>query len=193
MTEPTQSEVEQLEQQLAELRGRLSAAYCARGGMALPDYTLQRPDGSAVKLSELFDGREQLTLIHNMGFACPYCTMWADGFNGLWRYIASRSAFVLVSNDPPEQQRAGALKRGWSMPMASAAGTSMFADMNFAEEKDGQMYWWPGVSTLYKTADGSIRRHAYAYFGPGDLFNPAWHLFDLLWQNDKTIEPTAGL
>lgn len=193
MLEQAQTEVELLEQQLTELRGKLNAAYAARGALDVPDYELKRPDGSAVKLSELFDGRDQLTLIHNMGFSCPYCTMWADGFSGLWRYVAKRSAFVLVSNDRPDQQLAGAQKRGWSFPMASALGTSMFADMNFAEEKDGKLYWWPGVSTLYKAADGSIKRHAYAFFGPGDLYNPAWNLFELLWHNDDKIEPTEGM
>jgi hypothetical protein len=49
------------------------------------------------------------------------------------------------------------------------------------------------VSTLYKAADGSLKRHAYAYFGPGDLYNPAWHLFELLQHNDEGIEPTEWM
>jgi hypothetical protein len=69
----------------------------------------------------------------------------------------------------------------------------MFADMGFAEEKDGKPYWWPGYSTLYKSADGQIKRHSYAYFGPGDLYNPIWHMFDQLQHNNQEIEPTAGM
>jgi predicted dithiol-disulfide oxidoreductase (DUF899 family) len=194
MEQSPQTEVDALERQLTELRAKLNAAYSARGAMDVPDYDLHRPDGSAVKLSGLFNGREQLILIHNMGFACPYCTMWADGFIGLWRYMNKRAAFVLISNDRPDQQLAGAERRGWTFPMASALGTSMFADMGFTgPQESGGPGWWPGVSTLYKDTDGGIKRHAYAYFGPGDLYNPAWHIFELLRHNDECIEPTEGM
>jgi predicted dithiol-disulfide oxidoreductase (DUF899 family) len=31
-----------------------------------------------VRLSELFAGKADLILIHNMGTTCPNCTLWAD-------------------------------------------------------------------------------------------------------------------
>ena len=41
-----------------------------------------------------------------MGRGCSYCTLWADGFNGLRHHFEDRAAFVVVSPDTPEQQKA---------------------------------------------------------------------------------------
>jgi predicted dithiol-disulfide oxidoreductase (DUF899 family) len=158
--------------------------------MPVQDYTLTDHNGNAVKLSEAFGDRDQLLLIHNMGFRCPYCTMWADGFNGLYRYMQRRAGFVLVSNDDPEKQKRGAEKRGWRFPMLSAQGTTLFRDLGFTDDKDGD---WPGVSALKKNADGSIERTAADIFGPGDMYNSAWHFFDLLAPGTEDIEPTEGI
>ena len=35
-------------------------------------------------------------------------------------------------------------------------------------------------STFHKDADGTITRIAHDHFGPGDLYNPVWHMFPLL-------------
>jgi predicted dithiol-disulfide oxidoreductase (DUF899 family) len=180
--------------QIDALRAEINELRAAQAAMPVQDYELARPDGSPVKLSELFGERDQLFLIHNMGFACPYCTLWADGFNGVWRYLDKRAAVVLMSNDRPDQQLAGAQQRGWSLPMASARGTSLFADMGFAEKNDkDEWMWWPGVSTLSKDAAGNMQRHSAAVFGPGDDYCAIWHLFPLLKNNDENIEPTQGM
>jgi len=34
-------------------------------------------------LSSLLADKKLLLVIHNMGQACRYCTLWADGFNGI--------------------------------------------------------------------------------------------------------------
>jgi predicted dithiol-disulfide oxidoreductase (DUF899 family) len=59
----------------------------------------------SVQLSDLFGEHEDLIVIHNMGVSCPYCTLWADGFNGLIRHLEDRAAFVMVSPDPPDIQK----------------------------------------------------------------------------------------
>lgn len=176
----------QLEAKWAELErvtNELNALQMQAGEMDVKDYTLLDHEGNPHQLSELFGGYDQMVLIHNMGFACKYCTLWADGFSGIWRHVESgnygtRARFLLVSNDPPEQQRAGALQRGWEFTMVSARGTSMFADMGFAGEKPED--WLPGVSTLKLHPGGRITRQARADFGPGDLYCSLWHLFALL-------------
>ena len=38
----------------------------------------------------------------------------------------------------------------------------------------------PGVSAFHRDQDNNITRTGVAAFGPGDVFNPAWHLFPLL-------------
>jgi predicted dithiol-disulfide oxidoreductase (DUF899 family) len=188
-TEETKQEIEQREQQIAKLRSEV-VALKRESAMPVQDYTLHDPDGNAVKLSAAFGDRDQLVLIHNMGFRCPYCTMWADGFQGLYKYIQRRAGFVLVSNDEPEKQKRGAALRGWTYPMLSSKDTTLFSDLGFQTEQDGV---WPGVSTLKKNADGSLERTACDFFGPGDFYNSAWHFFDLLAPGAEEIEPTEGI
>jgi len=141
------------------------------------DYELTRADGSTAKLSDLFSGKSQLVLVHNMGKSCPYCTMWADGFNALWKNVSEKAAFALVNNDAPTDQARVAAARGWSFPMVSAQGTSLFKDLGFADAKGG---WYPGVSTLVRKKSGVIERYAGAPFGPGDKFNSVFSFFELL-------------
>lgn len=175
-----------LEQKFAEFQRvstELKALQAQSGAMDVADYTLTGFDGQPVRLSEAFGAFDQMVLVHNMGFACKFCTLWADGFNGIWRHLESgeygrKAKFLLLSNDTPEQQREGAAQRGWGFSMLSCRGTSLFADLGFTDET--RKMWWPGVSTLAKDSGGRITRHARAEFGPGDLFCSLYHFFDLL-------------
>jgi predicted dithiol-disulfide oxidoreductase (DUF899 family) len=58
-----------------------------------------------VTLSTLFSEHRDVIAVHNMGQFCRYCTMCADGVNGIYPYLADRAAFALVSPDPPNRQR----------------------------------------------------------------------------------------
>jgi len=49
-------------------------------------------DFESVALSSLFGDHRDIIVVHNMGQSCRYCTMWADRFNGLYPYLANRSA-----------------------------------------------------------------------------------------------------
>ncbi len=165
--------LESAKQRMAELRRRMAPE-------RVEDYVLKGPDGG-VRLSEMFGDKTDLILIHNMGSECPYCTMWADGFNGALRHLQDRAAFVVVSPNDVGVQQALRAKRGWHFEMYSAEGTTFIKDMGF--ESDGTAYnssAMPGVSTFRKNADGSIDRIAKDFFGPGDLYCGVWHLFDLL-------------
>lgn len=165
---------------LQEAKQRVIEVSRRIGPERVEDYELQGREGS-VRLSEMFGDKQDLILVHNMGSECPYCTMWADEFQGVLRHLQDRAAFVLVSPNSVEVQQAVREKRGWTFEMYSAEGASFIKDMGF--ESDGISYnsnAMPGVSTFRKNADGTIDRIARDFFGPGDLYCGAWHLFDLL-------------
>lgn len=171
-------EIFSLEQEIIELQSKLDQLRQRTvRGAPVADYELTAWDGSPTRLSTLFDERGQLILIHNMGMSCSYCTMWADGFTGLLPYLERVAAFVIVSPDDIETQKAGAARRGWKFRMLSAKGTSLFSDMGFESQDKSP---WPGVSTLYKDETGQVRRHSLASFGPGDKFCPVFSFTDLL-------------
>ncbi len=121
-----------------------------------------------------------------MGKGCRYCTLWADGFNGIRHHMQNRAAFVVVSPDAPEVQKTFADSRGWEFPMYSCKGSTFASDLDFFVEGSG---YYPGVSALEKGADGRIYRTAKAYFGPGDDFCSAWHFFNLLSDGANGWEP----
>ena len=167
------TDLQKAQQRLKELRSQVPPE-------SVQDYELRGPDGP-VRLSETFGDKPDLILIHNMGSGCPYCTMWADGFNGVLHHLEDRSAFVVVSPDSVETQQQLRHKRGWRFRMYSAGGTTLFKDMGFeSEDEHYGSNAMPGVSVFHKSADGSIARVASDFLGPGDAYCSVWHLFDLL-------------
>jgi predicted dithiol-disulfide oxidoreductase (DUF899 family) len=164
------------QQRLAELKRRLPRE-------EVRDYALAGWEGP-VKLSELFGSKPDLIVIHNMGTGCRYCTLWADGFNGVRSHLESRAGFVVVSPDKADAQRAFAESRGWKFRMASGQGSTFIEDMGFRGEKS----WRPGVSTFAREG-GKIYRVAKASFGPYDPFCGVWHLMGLLQDGEDGWEP----
>jgi predicted dithiol-disulfide oxidoreductase (DUF899 family) len=191
MQSPVPDDVRRLEDEIARLKARLAQLRRSAPRPMVPDYTLRRGDGSPVRLSELFNGKPDLLIIHNMGRSCPYCTLWADGFNGVAEHLASRAGVALVSPDQPATLEKFSKERGWRFPVVSSHGSPFTRDLGFEPETGKQ---WPGASGLRRNADGSIVRVAAATFGPGDDFCSVWHLFDLLaevadgWQPKDSYE-----
>ena len=179
------AEIEQLEKDLMDLKKRLAEARQSAEPQQVGDYTLKRSDGSPVELSALFGDKDDLILIHNMGRSCVYCTLWADGLNGVAEHLADRAAFVVCSPDPPEVQAEFAESRAWRFPMVSGADSPFIKDMGFMPESKP----WPGVSAFHKNEDGSIVRTGKSFFGPGDDFCAVWHLLDLLPGGPEGWEP----
>ena len=66
------------------------------------------------------------------GRGCVYCTMWADGFNGVVPHLEDRAAFVVVSPDEPHVQAEFAASRGWRFRMV-AARSDFTGDMGYEE------------------------------------------------------------
>ncbi|MBI5868794.1 MAG: DUF899 family protein [candidate division Zixibacteria bacterium] len=169
--------VEALEKRIRKDKLALVALRRSIAPEPVSDYTLLAHDGSPVKLSELFGSRDDLILVHNMGKGCAYCTMWADGFTGLVKHLENRAAFVVVSKDPVDVQRAFYQGRGWNFKMYSSHGTDFNRDMGYETETGSQK---PGISAFHRDADGTIRRTGHTGLGPGDDFCAVWPMLDLL-------------
>jgi predicted dithiol-disulfide oxidoreductase (DUF899 family) len=161
--------------QIAEIRTKMRAVQASVEPEEVPDYEFAASAGP-VRLSALFGGKDDLVVIHNMGASCPYCTLWADGYNGIYRHLADRAAFVVASPDRPDAQRKFAESRGWKFPMVSHRGTSFAADMGYRSAEGG---WLPGLSVFRR--DGTrILRVSDTGCSPGDDFCALWHILDLL-------------
>jgi predicted dithiol-disulfide oxidoreductase (DUF899 family) len=143
----------------------------------MQDYEFHSRLGFVVKLSELFGDKDELIIVHNMGHTCPYCTLWADGFNGVVQHLENRAAFVVSTPDPPKVMRDFARNRNWTFNMVSTIHTTFKQDLGF--ETANGMYI-PGVSTFRKDEEGRIFHVAKTFLGPGDDFCSVWYFFDLL-------------
>ena len=161
--------------QIAAIREKMRETLTTVEPQVVKDYEFANADGQ-VRLSELFDGHEDLILIHNMGVSCSYCTLWADGYNGIHPHVVTRAGFVVSSPDRPGVQKKFAESRGWKFPMVSHAGSTFAADMGYVSASGG---WMPGVSVFRREGD-TIVRVSDTGFSPGDDFCALWHFFDLL-------------
>ncbi|MBS1493435.1 MAG: DUF899 family protein [Bacteroidetes bacterium] len=143
------------------------------------DYEFTSTDGGKVKLSEMFGGHKNLFVVHNMGGACSFCTMWADGFNGMYKYLESRgkSGFVLMAGDEIEAHKKFKNSRGWTFQSCSAIENDFSKEMGFQNNAGGIE---PGLSVLEKTDDGKIRRINQDFFGPTDMYCSVWRFLELL-------------
>ena len=167
------SEAEKLEFEIMEKAKQLAALRRAEGDAEVPDYAFETADGQT-SLSGLFAGRERLLAIHNMGQGCRYCTLWADGINGVLGHLEDAMAVALVSKDPPAVQRRMALDRGWRFRLASHGGGAYMTEQCAMGEHAN----FPGAAVYERRGDGIVRR-ARAFFGPGDLYSPVWHFLAL--------------
>ena len=168
-------QLKQLQDQVTELRKKIIAVRKSQEPEVVKNYELRLANGEKATLSSLFGQKNELFVIHNMGKKCPYCTLWADGFNGILPHLENRAAFVLSSPDAPEVQTEFAKSRGWNFCMASTAGTSFAKDLGY----QGEDWLRPGVSVFMKSGD-KVLRVSDTEFGPGDDFCQLWSLLDLL-------------
>lgn len=193
------AEIEAVEEEIRKLHERLNELRRGRGPELVEDYSFTNSEGETVSLSSLFQGRQDLILVHNMGSQCPYCTLWADGFNGVLSHIENRAAFVVVSPDPHDLQADFAEKRGWQFRMVSDGEKRFTAAMGYTTEHEGRTYMLPGYSTFKRQPDGTVVRIAHAAFGPGDPYCSVWHLYTLLdggigaWQPKFAYPPPLVL
>ena len=165
--------------QIMALREEMRGLQAGVEPEAVADYELSGWDGP-VRLSQLFGDKKDLIVIHNMGVSCPACTLWADGYNGVYDHLAARAAFVVATPNPPQVQKDFAAGRGWRFPMVSHQGTSFAKDMGYwRPREDGGDAWNPGISVFQKRGDGLVRVSDTG-LGPYDDFCSVFHFFDLM-------------
>lgn len=184
------------DERLAEIEKQISALHEERtqllkesAKMNVDNYELKNSDGSSISLKELFGDKRDLIVVHNMGKSCSYCTLWADGFNGLSLPLADRAAFVVASPDTPEVQTEFAGSRGWKFKMVSTSGSTFGKDMGFTMQHEGKWYEMPGYSTFRLNDDGSINRVGKDFFGPGDVYCGVWQMFTMLDEGVNNWHP----
>ncbi len=181
-----EKQISALEQEIIAKKQELYKLKRKMPRFEVPDYELKTRQGDKIRLSDLFNGKQELILVHNMGKSCPYCTLWADGLNGLYFHLENRAGFAVSTPDAPEVMDAFATSRNWQFTMASTEGSSLKQDLGF-QLKDSSFY--PGVSTFIRDEAGKIFHVAKAFFGPGDDFCALWYLFDLLAVENSEWEP----
>lgn len=172
-----QEQLKRLQDQVTDLRKKMIDLRKSQEPEKVKNYELVTKNGEKTNLADLFGNKNELFVIHNMGKKCAYCTLWADGFNGILGHLENRAAFVLSSPDASEIQRQFAESRGWKFRMVSTEGSSFTKDMGY----QGENGFRPGVSVFVRSGD-EILRVSDNEFGPGDDYCQLWHLLDLLPQ-----------
>ncbi len=176
-------EIAELERQIGELTARVNGLRRSAAPREVPNYTFRTLDGE-VTLVDLFAGRQHLLAIHNMGQGCRFCTLWADGFNGLLPHLESALSVVLLSRDAPHLQREFAGSRNWRFRLASHGGGRYIREESVVEGGENM----PGA-VLYERSGAAVLRRNSVVFGPGDLFCSLWHLLALAGMGEAEWTP----
>jgi predicted dithiol-disulfide oxidoreductase (DUF899 family) len=159
-------------------------------------------DFKDVKLSELFEPDKDELIVYHMMYgpdwegACPMCSMWVVGLNGIAHYVGERANIVVIAKAGIDKLRKWAKERGLHRIRFLSSHDSTFnLDMG-VEDKDGNQS--PAVSVFVRDKDGI--RHQFMKFAPLDkdtnrgldLISPVWNLYDLLPSGRGDWEPSDG-
>ena len=173
----------ELERRIGELTAELHTLRKTNTGTPVPNYTFSTLNGETTLL-DLFGEEDKLLAIHNMGQGCRYCTLWADGFNGLLTHLESVLSVVLLSKDPPEVQRRFANARGWRFRLASHGGGGYIREQSVMSGADN----FPGAVVYQREGDAIVRKNA-CIFGPGDMYCAMWNLLGLAGLGEEEWTP----
>lgn len=181
------TEIVELEQQIFELTTKLQELRKSNSGEVVANYVFDTQAGET-NLLELFGDHDRLLAIHNMGQACRYCTLWADGLNGFLPHLESTMAVVLVSKDSPETQRTFANSRGWRFRLASHGGGDYAREQTVARTVAEGSTNMPGAVVYERKGDDIVRKNA-VVFGPGDLYCSIWNILALAGLSEDNWTP----
>jgi predicted dithiol-disulfide oxidoreductase (DUF899 family) len=144
-----------------------------------------------VRLSQLFTQPNRSLVIYHFMYgkrqtkACPMCTAWLDGANGVAHHLAQNLDFAVVAAADLPTLRAFARTRGWDKLRLVSAGDSTFKYDFGSENREGQQD--STVSVFTRDAGGALRHFysAHPWMAPDirergiDLLTPIWHFMDL--------------
>lgn len=144
-----------------------------------------------VRLSELFSAPDRALVVYHFMYgkrqttACPMCTMWIDGFNGVARHVAQNVDLVIAAAADPVTLRAHARTRGWSELRLLSCGDSTFKSDLGSEDDEGNQDSTASVFT--RDQDGAVRHHYTVKPRMADdidqrgidLLCATWHFLDL--------------
>jgi predicted dithiol-disulfide oxidoreductase (DUF899 family) len=146
---------------------------------------------TTVRMSELFTAPDRALVIYHLMFgkkqttACPMCTAWIDGYNGVAPHLVQNVDFAIVAAANPAELRAYARERGWNRLRLLSAGDSTFKYDLGSEDKEGNQD--STISVFTRDSDGTLR-HFYSghpWLDPEikergiDELSPIWNVLDL--------------
>ena len=190
------AEIELMRQRerVAELRRKLPE------GALIQDYSFEEGPRDlnagdtpvrTTRLSELFTQPDRSLVIYHFMFgkrqtkACPMCTAWIDGANGVAHHLAQNLDFAVVAAADLLTLRAHARERSWDkLRLLSAAKNTFKYDLG-SEDREGSQD--STISVFTRDAKGTIRHFysAHPRMAPEiqergiDLLAPIWHFMDL--------------
>jgi len=144
-----------------------------------------------VHLSELFTSPARALVIYHFMFgkkqttACPMCTAWIDGYNGVAPHIAQNVDLAIVAAADPATLREYARGRGWDRLRLLSAGDSTFKYDLGSEDAEGNQD--STISVFTRDSDGTVR-HFYSghpWLAADvkergiDELTPIWNVLDL--------------
>lgn len=169
-------------------------------GTAIQDYVFEEGPADLnagdsplrnVRLSELFTAPDRSLVVYHLMYgkkqknACPMCTMWMDGWNGVAHHLTQSADVAVVAAADPVALRAHARNRGWNRLRLLSCGSNTFkADLGSENPDGGQD---SQVSVFTKDPDGTVRHFysAHPRMAPDidqrgiDLLLPTYNVLDL--------------
>ena len=142
-------------------------------------------------LSKLFTAPDRSLVIYHFMFgkkqttACPMCTAWIDGYNGVAHHLAQNVDLAIVAAADPTTLRTYARNRGWDKLRLLSAGESTFKYDLGSEDREGHQD--STISVFTRESDGTLRHF---YSGHPwlaeeikergiDELSPIWNVLDL--------------
>ena len=144
-----------------------------------------------VRLSELLTAPDRSLVIYHFMYgkkqttACPMCTAWIDGYNGIAHHLAQNFDLAIVAAADLPTLRAHARNRGWDKLRLLSAGESTFKYDLGSEDAEGHQD--STISVFTRASDGTLR-HFYSghpWLAEDvkergiDELTPIWNLMDL--------------
>src|SRR5580692_7126849 len=145
----------------------------------------------SVRLSELFTKPNRSLIIYHFMYgkkqtkACPMCTAWLDGANGVAHHLAQNLDFAVVAAADVATLRTYSRARAWDKLRLISAGNSTFKYDLGSEDAEGHQD--SAISVFTRDAEGKVRHFYTAHPRMAseitergiDLLAPIWHFMDL--------------